>query len=90
MMDVFNLTDEELENRVDEVRQKLLETLLHHGQNEFIMMTSLADTLGLLIVMGTLDNPSARPALTRGFVTHLGNATDRWGKIDLNESMTLH
>ena len=87
MIDVFGLTDEELENRVAEVRQKLLETLLQHGQHELIMMTSLADTLGLLIVQGTLDNPSVRPALMKGFLTHIGNATDRWGKIDPNESM---
>ena len=86
-MDVFNLTDEELENRVDEVRQKLLETLFCYGQNEFIMMTAVADLLGLLIVMVTLDSPSGRPVIMKGFVTHLGNAIERYGKIDPYESM---
>ena len=87
MMDVFDLSDEELDIRVGEVRQKLLETLLDHGQNELIMITAVADLLGVLIVMLTLDTPSARPVMMNGFVTHLGNAIERYGKIDPYESM---
>ena len=89
-MDMFDLTDEELDIRVGEVRQKLLEILLDHGQNELIMITAVADLLGLLIVMVTLDNPSGRPVMMNGFVTHLGNSIERYGKIDLSKATTLH
>ncbi len=62
-MGTLDLTDEEMDQRVGEVRESLLRTLRQETQDDLVAMTALADLLGLLVAIKTMDNVSARPVI---------------------------
>ena len=90
MMDVFDLTDEEMDQRVGEVRESLLRTLVCRGQDDLVAMTGLADLLALLVAIKTMDNVSARPVILEHFITGLRGSVERHGAMKLDGLTTLH
>ena len=73
-----------------EIHKSLLHILEHRRLTATMAMIALADTLGLFIAATTMNNRAGRPALLDIFTTCLKERVERYGKVGLNESMTLH
>ncbi len=73
-----------------EIHKSLLHILEHRSLTATMAMIALADTLGLFIGATTMNNKEGRPVLLDIFITCLKERVERYGKVDLNKSRTLH
>ncbi len=73
-----------------EIHKSLIHILEHRTPSVTMAMIALADTLGLFIAATTMNNRKGRPVLLDIFITCLKDRVERYGKVNLNKSRTLH
>ena len=90
MTDVFDLDDREIDSQIREVRETLVHTLVCQGRDSLVEMMALADLLGLMIAIKTMDRKASRPVILEGFITALENAVERHGTVEFDRWAGLH